>query len=174
MWIDQLLFLSARWAASLLYLLQWTWQWPAATGGPWEDVAAAARVYRPRNHPWHRLDAVSQPRSERTGDVGTGSRANATWLEWAGGTRGECLARLSSRSGICLSAAPRIEAISTDRLDSIRNAGGVCQNGELTHGLRAVVAPHLTFHLTASGIRAATEAILAGAEAEAIFAQADH
>jgi thiopeptide-type bacteriocin biosynthesis protein len=72
-----------------------------------------------------------------------------------------------------LLGAPRTDAISTDWLDTFRNAGFELQklrhHGELTRGLRAVVAQHLIFHWNRIGIRAAAQAILARAAAEAIF-----
>lgn len=72
-----------------------------------------------------------------------------------------------------LLGAPRDEVLTADWLDAFRNAGDQLQKqrqeGDLTRGVRAIVAQHVIFHWNRIGIRAATQASLAKAAVEAVF-----
>jgi thiopeptide-type bacteriocin biosynthesis protein len=68
---------------------------------------------------------------------------------------------------------PRTDLISGDWLTSFHQAGRslrtLRQNGQLTRGIRTVIALHVIFHWNRLGLRAAAQATLARAAAEAVF-----
>ncbi|MCK9922609.1 thiopeptide-type bacteriocin biosynthesis protein [Frankia sp. AgPm24] len=82
-------------------------------------------------------------------------------------------ASLTSDMRHLLRGHARADLIGSDWLTSFRQAGrslrSLRENGQLTRGVRAVIALHVIFHWNRTGLPATTQATLAQAAKEAIF-----